>query len=145
MKPAPPTGAEGLTDEKEGPGATGKYGVSYQSGGVTALPTPSAQSKACLRRPGLHPGPKQNRRALPYNPLLPPRAQEAGTEELSLPPELRLLSEVVQGFAPPGTPFVTASADKPGSRPLTCRDSQGAGGSKKRAALFIVTSRVASH
>lgn len=95
----------------------------------------SAQSKACLRRPGLHPGRKQDRRALPYNPLLPPRAQEAGTEELSLPPELRLLSEVVQGFAPPGTPFVTASADKPGSRPLTCRDSQGAGGSKKRAAL----------
>ncbi len=64
---------------------------------------------------------KQDRRALPYNPLLPPRAQEAGTEELSLPPELRLLAEVVQGFAPPGTPFVTASADKPGSRPLTCR------------------------
>lgn len=88
----------------------------------------SAQSKACLRRPGLHPGRKQNRRALPYNPLLPPRAQEAGTEELSLPPDLRLLAEVVQGFAPPGTPFVTASADKPGSRPLTCRDSQGAGG-----------------
>nr|DAP91316.1 MAG TPA: hypothetical protein [Inoviridae sp.] len=54
----------------------------------------SAQSKACLRRPGLHPGRKQDRRALPYNPLLPPRAQEAGTEELSLPPELRLLAEV---------------------------------------------------
>lgn len=65
----------------------------------------SAQSKACLRRPGLHPGRKQDRRALPYNPLLPPRAQEAGTEDLSLPPELRLLAEVVQGFAPPGTPF----------------------------------------
>lgn len=105
----------------------------------------SAQSKACLRRPGLHPGRKQDRRALPYNPLLPPRAQEAGTEELSLPPELRLLAEVVQGFAPPGTPFVTASADKPGSRPLTCRDAQGDGGSKERAALFIVTSRGASH
>lgn len=129
----------------ETPEVRGELGVLQHPHPSSVIPVThhanSAQSKACLRRPELHPGRKQDRRALPYNPLLPPRAQEAGTEELSLPPELRLLSEVVQGFAPPGTPFVTASADKPGSRPLTCRDSQGAGGSKERAALFIVTSR----
>ncbi|VZR87558.1 hypothetical protein PERCYII40_3169 [Pseudomonas aeruginosa] len=50
----------------------------------------SAQSKACLRRPGLHPGRKQDRRALPYNPLLPPRAREAGEIKLPLPPLRRL-------------------------------------------------------
>lgn len=49
---------------------------------------------------------KQDRRALPYNPLLPPRAQEAGTEELSLPPELRLFQgELRQVFASPVLPF----------------------------------------
>ncbi len=109
----------------ETPEVRGKLGVLQHPHPSSVIPVThhanSAQSKACLRRPGLHPGRKQDRRALPYNPLLPPRAQEAGTEELSLPPELRLLAEVVQGFAPPGTPFVTASADKPGSRPLTCR------------------------
>lgn len=58
-------GAEGLTDGKEGPGATGKYGVSYQSGGVTAPPP--------LRVPFEHPkpasleGPTRTRRARPLN------------------------------------------------------------------------------
>lgn len=133
----------------ETPEVRGKLGVLQHPHPSSVIPVThhanSAQSKACLRRPGLHPGRKQDRRALPYNPLLPPRAQEAGTEELSLPPELRLLSEVVQGFAPPGTPFVTASADKPGSRPLTCRGFRRAEDPKSGAALFIVTSRRASH
>ncbi len=55
-------------------------------------------------------------------PALRQGVRGQGEKSFPLPYDRRLsLSEVVQGFAPPGTPFVTASADKPGSRPLTCR------------------------
>lgn len=59
-------------------------------------------------------------------PALRQGVRGQGEKSFPLPYDRRLsLSEVVQGFAPPGTPFVTASADKPGSRPLTCRGFRG--------------------
>ncbi len=58
-----------------------------------SAPAWNLKSKNCLRRPGLHPGRKKDRRALPYNPLLPPRAREAGEIKLPLPPLRRLLAE----------------------------------------------------
>lgn len=62
-------------------------------------------------------------------PALRQGVRGQGEKSFPLPYDRRLFQGVQrQVFAPPGTPFVTASADKPGSRPLTCRDSQGAGG-----------------
>lgn len=120
----------------ETPEVRGKLGVLQHPHPSSVIPVThhanSAQSKACLRRPGLHPGRKQDRRALPYNPLLPPRAQEAGTEELSLPPELRLFqAELRQVFASPGAPFDATSRDEPVRRHLTETDRRGAASRKR--------------
>lgn len=111
-----------------GPGCAG-----IAPGHPSATPTHQHQGTLSLVIPALRQGVRQGVRG-------------QGEKSFPLPYDRRLsLSEVVQGFAPPGTPFAGSLIRRAGVAALDLPGLPRGWGSKKRAALFIVTSLGASH